>query len=1234
MAVKELDVMERRSALCLPMIFWNKGKADIRHLVTALAVCGEQVATGAATGDIVLWRAEEGKCTPVIIASPSLGLECRKLVFLRPPFPAALGVSLWVASLHDDRRIRIWDWEDGRCALVSEPDLLVPLCRPVHMVEIQRRFLAVGGEDSVVHIIDGWSLSKLSTFRLPATLLCVASQSLARSSRLLALCANSVIVLWEFGDVSMYLINPLTPRPIDSHPALKLTMRTTETPRKVAITPQGDLLAVSYDTLISFIHEHWYSSESRSEAYMTMPKAVLSLLFTPVSLLVLLDGGRLLEFAREDILRKLEIGKSKPSRAQIGTIFTLSAKENIGDVEIGELLEREAGRRKGKKALDKADERTIDIDLKEIHLAYTDTALYLSHSTYLFTHPLPCPLQLSNFTLSCLSLQTCPARFLADSQLQFLLDYGETVTDSHLVMAHAWPLYVVGTSRGRVFVVPLAAAHAIQCLDAGTTDPISCLFYCHNILISCSFGGVVQIWSLSLADLKGELEESEDLPSVSHSCSSFSSDAGQKIDASQHLPLKTFKIPYGRVLSLKQPHYIKEVLEGVPEQFWRDKLEEWQRLLIGELENDSVILLSLDAREVLCAFYGLRGGVKEALIHLLLDYLFLICGDGDCYLYNMTTLQLERIIPAYAVPYHAFRRLQVADPRSEDEEDRSVQHQLLERNLKGLAGHQSHALAWVEYPVLAGGQFPVLCLNIAAITDSFAEMTEFPEQAEFIISLLNSWVLPTEDADIRFQRDLQHAFKVAEPSISTYIGTFGLENALSFRLPGSGSRWEVSSYISGLLSTSLLSVLSSCVHFKTGLKGPFRRSVETHVKRLAKRLSRFKCPSPLLLAYETLGGNDIAYELLRSSLQLYSEEEKRAMMEEWTMIYESAMPCYEEESGEEEGSPSEPFSPSSITHWKPSKPAKHMALPEALSLLSLCALHLSGASHSSAAALVAALCDLLRSHNSGYITTAALLLHDGIKRWRPIITPQTFQEAAIILLHLHHTGTLAIRKWAKRALLSLGKADVPTFTDILKHEVALLATDRDYPDSVLTILEQLIDSHSPHLLQALPNVVDVILRSLDPKDILLRKICLGRATDVLELLVKRLPMVAFEANRQLLAVGTSSGSVALYDLKTGSLWKTLSTHHGHVNALAFTLSGTYLASYCITDLAIHAWKLEMSYLGLGSLQVWLYTTVCLEKVIAHVKTTGELLSMVRMTWVEDAVELVREDGNVYCFSIE
>lgn len=1225
--------MERRRTLCLPMIFWNKSNADIRHLVTSLAVCGEQVATGAVTGDIVLWRAEESKCTPVIIATPSLGLECRKLVFLRSPFPTALGVALWVASLHDDRRIRLWDWEDGRCASVSEPDLLSPLSRPVHMVEIQQRFLVVGGEEPVVHIIDGWSLSKLSTFRLPAGLLCISSQSIAHSSRLLALCANSVVVLWEFGDVSQYLINPQTTRPIDSHPALKFTMRTTEVPRKVAITPQGDLLAVSYDTIISFIHEQWYALESRPEAYMVMPKAVLSLLFTPVSLLVLLDGGRLVEFSREDIFRKLEIGKNKPSRAQIGAIYTLSIKENTGEVELGELLEREAGRRKGRRMRGEGDERRIDMDLEEVGLAYTDSALYLSHSTYLFSHPFPVPLHISRFTLSSLSLQNCPAHYLADSQLQFLLDYGETVTDSHLVMAHAWPLYVVGTSRGRVFVVPLSAAHAILCLDAGTADPISCLFYCHNILISCSYGGVVQTWSLSMADLNGEAEETDETYKASVSLSSFSSDSGQKIDSGHHLPLKTFKIPYGRVLSIKQPHYIKEVLEGVPDHLWREKLAEWQRLLIGELEDDNVILLSLDAREVLCAFYGLRGGVKEALIHLLLDYLFITCGDGDCYLYNMTTLQLERIIPSYAVPYQAFRRYQVPELKSEDEEERSVQHQLLERNLKGLEGHQSHALAWVEYPALAGGQFPVLCFNIAAITESFAEMTEFPEQAEFIISLLNSWVPAKEDQEIRFQRDIQQAFKVAEPSVLAYIGTFGLENALSFRLPGSGSRWEVSSYISGLLSTSLLSVLSACVHFKPGLKSLFRKSVETHVERLSKRLLRFKCPSPLLLAYEVLGGNDIAYELLKSSLQLYSEEEKRQMMEEWAVIYESAIPCYDVENGEEEGSPSEPFSPSSITHWKPSKPAKHVALPEALSLLSLCALYLSGAFYSSTSTLVTALCDLLRSHNTGYITTAALLLHDGIKCWRPLITPQTFQEAAIILLHLHHTSTLVIRTWAKRALLSLGKADVPTFTDILKHEVALLATDRAYPDSVLTILEQLIDSHSPRLLLALPSVVDVILRSLDPKDILLRKICLGRATDVLELLVKRLPMVAFETNRQLLAVGTSGGSVSLYDLKSATLWKTLSSHKGHVNALSFSPSGQYLASYCITDLTIQVYKLEMSFLGLGSLQARHYTSISLEKVIAHVKTTGDLLNMVRMGWVEETVEMVREDGLAYCFSI-
>lgn len=248
--------MEKKSALSLPLIFWNKVGADIKHHITALAVYGTYIATGSSTGDIVMWRAEKRRCQAVIVATPSIDLECRQLVFVHPPFAAAIDAVAWVVSLHDDNRIRVWDWQDGRCVSASARNLLSPITRSTHLCEIQRRLLAVGGEERVLHIIDSWSLANISTYRLPANLLSICAQNSANSTRLCALCRNYEVLMWNFADVSEFLIDPRSPRPMDSHP-VKLTMRTAQLPNKVAISTDGSLLAVVYESLISFVHEDW-----------------------------------------------------------------------------------------------------------------------------------------------------------------------------------------------------------------------------------------------------------------------------------------------------------------------------------------------------------------------------------------------------------------------------------------------------------------------------------------------------------------------------------------------------------------------------------------------------------------------------------------------------------------------------------------------------------------------------------------------------------------------------------------------------------------------------------------------------------------------------------------------------------------------------------------------------------------------------------------------------------------
>ena len=306
--------MEQETVLSLPLIFWRKAATDLHHSITALAACGSRLVTGSASGELVMWVSDQGQCQARVVATARLGLECRQLAFVRPPYEHALGADCWVVSLHDDNRVRVWDWYDGRCLSATSQTFLQPLARATLLRALQERLLAIGGEDNVLHIVDSWTLTKLSSYRLPGRLVDLAAQTHDHGGRLLALCGEDQVLLWELSNAPGFLIDDYCPRPMDSRPTLKLTMRTSELPRLISLSQDCSLLVVAYENIISFVHESWVSATqfyktSRDEAYMCMSSPVVTMTFTEGTFVVGLENGLLAEFEIREIMSSAGIGE-------------------------------------------------------------------------------------------------------------------------------------------------------------------------------------------------------------------------------------------------------------------------------------------------------------------------------------------------------------------------------------------------------------------------------------------------------------------------------------------------------------------------------------------------------------------------------------------------------------------------------------------------------------------------------------------------------------------------------------------------------------------------------------------------------------------------------------------------------------------------------------------------------------------------------------------------------------
>lgn len=125
---------------------------------------------------------------------------------------------------------------------------------------------------------------------------------------------------------------------------------------------------------------------------------------------------------------------------------------------------------------------------------------------------------------------------------------------------------------------------------------------------------------------------------------------------------------------------------------------------------------------------------------------------------------------------------------------------------------------------------------------------------------------------------------------------------------------------------------------------------------------------------------------------------------------------------------------------------------------------------------------------------------------------------------------------------------------------------------MLETLRYFINGYGENLERYLIQLVQILLRCLDPNDLALRKNSYKHIGVILTTMVKMFPMVAFHPASQRLAVGTHDGPIGIYDVRTSAKWKILEGHTGNVTCLVFDSKGTYLATYSAVDLTLKLWK--------------------------------------------------------------
>mmetsp|Transcript_27133 Transcript_27133/g.26794 ORF Transcript_27133/g.26794 Transcript_27133/m.26794 type:complete len:326 (+) Transcript_27133:496-1473(+) len=171
---------------------------------------------------------------------------------------------------------------------------------------------------------------------------------------------------------------------------------------------------------------------------------------------------------------------------------------------------------------------------------------------------------------------------------------------------------------------------------------------------------------------------------------------------------------------------------------------------------------------------------------------------------------------------------------------------------------------------------------------------------------------------------------------------------------------------------------------------------------------------------------------------------------------------------------------------------------------------------------------------SHYVAIASKIIGNGIGAWRQCLNAEQIMDICREFLRDAGSNDAVYKKILYRGVTKIASHDFMLYLRFLSHDLENMEADKKYPKTCLSSLKQLINRKYEEFPRFLPDIIEVILKTLNPHNPILRKNCLEKASTLLKKLVHKLPMVAFSQVTQRLAIGTLDKFIVIYDLKTAS----------------------------------------------------------------------------------------------------
>ncbi|UXI18302.1 Charged multivesicular body protein 5 [Sarcoptes scabiei] len=195
--------------------------------------------------------------------------------------------------------------------------------------------------------------------------------------------------------------------------------------------------------------------------------------------------------------------------------------------------------------------------------------------------------------------------------------------------------------------------------------------------------------------------------------------------------------------------------------------------------------------------------------------------------------------------------------------------------------------------------------------------------------------------------------------------------------------------------------------------------------------------------------------------------------------------------------------------------------------------------------------------------------------------------------------------------------------NIIPHQTVLY---RSRPE-ILRNLELLIKDHEKDVYDLMIETTDIIIYSLDQNA--LKNKGIGEMFPA----ITRFPNVTYCVSSKRVAVGSKTGNLAIYELKTGKS-QLLQAHSGLISCCSFSPDGKYLASYGTDENKISFWLTQaVGLFGLGQTQTRCVKSQACPPMSEAVRALSPL-KCAKLVWISSKlVILLFPDGKEYRFCV-